>query len=79
METLEERRLTLHLKFALSGIKNDKLNDLLQENGKQPMMETRNHEKFRVDFANTERLKKSCIISMQTKLNTLKVGGSDQR
>ena len=69
METLEERRSTLQLKFALSGIKNDKLNDLLLENGKPHTMETRNHEKFQVDFANTERLKKSCIISMQTQLN----------
>ena len=69
METLKERRANLQLKFAVSGIKHDKLNDLLPANIKSHDMKTRNHEQFKVDFANTERLKKSSIISMQTQLN----------
>ena len=69
METLKERRANLQLKFAVSGIKYDKLNDLLPANDKPHAMKTRDYEHFKVDFANTERLKKSSIISMQTQLN----------
>ena len=32
-------------------------------------MEMRNHDKFEVQFANTERLKKSTIINLQNQLN----------
>ena len=56
-------------KFAKSGIKHKKLDDLFPENDKKLKMETRNQEKFVVKFANTERLKKSSIISMQRQLN----------
>ena len=59
METLQERRETLQLKFAKSGIKYEKLNDLLPETKRVSKTETRNQENFKVDFANTERLKKS--------------------
>ena len=69
METLKERRTNLQLKFAVSGLKHDKLNDLLPANDKSHEMKTRKYENFKVDFANTERLKKSSIISMQTQLN----------
>ena len=70
MESLHERRQILQLKFAKSGIKHDKLNDLLPRNQNECKMETRKHENFQVNFANTERLKKSSIISMQNLLNT---------
>ena len=60
----------LQLKFAKSGIKFNKLNNLLPESRKISNIETRNHESFKVDFANTERLKRSSIISMQRQLNT---------
>ena len=69
METLKERRTNLQLKFAVSGIKHYKLNDLLPANDKSHEMKTRKYEHFKVDFANTERLKKSSIISKQTQLN----------
>jgi hypothetical protein len=69
METLKERRTILQLKFAVSGIKHDKLNDLLPIKDKSHEMKTRKYEHYQVDFANTERLKKSSIISMQTQLN----------
>ena len=52
-----------------SGIKHKKLDDLFPENNKKLKMETRNCEKFNVQFANTERLKKSSIVSMQRCLN----------
>ena len=62
-------RTNLQLKFAVSGIKYDKLNDLLPANDKSHEMKTKKYEHFKVDFANTERLKKSSIINMQTQLN----------
>ena len=64
METLKERRENLQLKFGLSGLKYNKLNDLLPINDKSLDMKTRNYQHFKVDFANTERLKKSSIISI---------------
>ena len=38
--SLEERRKTLCLKFAKTGIEYEKLNDLFQENGKKHDMKT---------------------------------------
>ena len=69
LESLQERRNILNLKFAQSGLKYNKLNDLLPENEKKHKMEMRNVEKYEVQFANTERLKKSCIINIQNQLN----------
>ena len=69
LDYLEIRRNDLHLKFAQSGIKNDKLNDLFPLNDKNHKMQTRNNEKYEVMFANTNRLKNSSIITMQTMLN----------
>ena len=60
MESLQERM----------QIKYDKLNDLLPINENLCIMETRKNENFKMNFANTERLKKSSIISMQKLLNT---------
>ena len=67
--SLEERRKTLCLKFAKSGIKYEKLNDLFPENEKKHVMNTRKTEKYDVNFAKTERLKKGSVIAMQTYLN----------
>ena len=69
MESLQERREALTLKFAKSGIKYNKLNDLLPQNDKTHVMNTRNNEQYKVQFANTERLKTSCIPAIQRKLN----------
>ena len=46
------------LKFAKSGIKNGKLNDLFPVNEKTHKMKTREDKKCKVQFANTDRLKK---------------------
>ena len=69
LENLHSRRASLCLKFARSGIKYKKLDDLLPQNTKQHEMETRENEKYQVQFSNTERLKNSSIISMQNYLN----------
>ena len=69
MESLKDRRESLSLKFAKSGLKFNKLNDLLPLNTKKHRMETRNNEQYKVEFANTKRLKTSCIPAIQRKLN----------
>ena len=70
LDSLEDRRKILTLKFAKAGIKYEKLNDLLQLNVKNHNMKTRGNEKYDVTFANTGRLKNSSIIMMQNMLNT---------
>ena len=45
------------------------MNDLFPENDKTHKMKTRAVEKYKVQHANTERLKKSSIIVMQKMLN----------
>ena len=67
--SLEQRRNLLYLKFAKNGLKNKNLNDLFPTNNKEHKMNTRSNEKFKVQFANTERFKKSSIITMQKMLN----------
>ena len=50
-------------------IKYNKLQDLFPENNKYRKMETRDQEKYTVQFANTNRLKNSSIVTMQNYLN----------
>ena len=69
LDSLDERRNNLTIRFAKSGIQHNKLNDLLPKNKKLHTMQKRNNEKYKVTFSNTARLKKSSIITMQTKLN----------
>ena len=69
LETLEKRRQDLCLKFAKSGSKSDILCDLFPMNDKTHNMQTREDDKFKVKFANTNRLKHSSIITMQNMLN----------
>ena len=69
LDTLERRRQDLCLRFAKDGIKHNKLNDLFPTNQKEHYMKTRKHPKYKVDFANTERFRKSSIITMQNMLN----------
>ena len=45
------------------------MNDLFPENDKTHRMKTRPVEKYRVQHANTERIKNSSIIAMQKMLN----------
>ena len=69
LESLEVRRKQMYLKFAKNGIFNNTLTDLFPKNTKEHQMKTRNVDKFKVNFANTERLKHASIITMQKLLN----------
>ena len=69
LESLFARRETLCLNFALKCVKNEKTKHMFPMNKKQHDMETRQEEKFNVQFANTNRLKNSPIIYMQKLLN----------
>ena len=69
LDSLEVRRTNLCLKFAQTGIKNKTLSDLFPINEKTHKMKTRDDNKYKVNFANTGRLKDASIISMQNMLN----------
>ena len=69
LDSLQKRRQDMCLKFAKSGIENGKLNDLFPVNEKTHKMKTREDEKYKVQFANTDRLKNASIITMQKMLN----------
>ena len=69
LDSLQKRRQDMCLKFAKSGIKNGKLNDLFPVNEKTHKMKTRDDEKYKVQFANTDRLRNASIITMQNMLN----------
>ena len=69
LETLDSRRNYLCLKFAQKCAANEKTKNMFPLNNKQHNMETRKEEKFKVQKANTDRLKNSAIIYMQNLLN----------
>ena len=69
MENLSERRQNLCLSFAQKCVKNPKTMHMFPKNEKPHNMETRKSEIFKVQHANTERLRKSSIIYMQHLLN----------
>ena len=72
LDCLDTRRNALCLKFAQAGIKNRKIDDLFPMNEKLHQMKTRVNDQYRVQFANTDRLKNSSIITMQKMLNEKK-------
>ena len=67
METLDDRRESLCLRFALKCTKNPTTKHMFPENKQK--IKTRHCEKYIVQFAHTERLRKSAIIYMQNQLN----------
>ena len=69
LDTLEDRRTELTKRFAMNGIMSNTLNDLFPRNDPKHKMERRKKEKFKVNFANTERLKNAGVITMQNLLN----------
>ena len=69
LETLDSRRKYLCLKFAQKYAANEKTKHMFSLNNKLHNMETRKGEKFRVQKANTDRLKNSAMICMQNLLN----------
>ena len=69
IETLDERRERLCLRFAQRCLKNEKTNKMFPLNENNHAMKTRNNEKYQVQHANTGRLKNSPLIYMQHLLN----------
>ena len=67
LETLFERRNRLSLKFATKSIKHEKAKHLFPLNEKQKHL--RNSEKFKVNFASTDRYQNSTIPFLQNLLN----------
>ena len=69
LETLNDRRETLCLNFALKSSKNPKTKHMFPLNDKTHGMTMRKSSKFKVQHANNERLRKSGIVYMQNLLN----------
>ena len=69
MESLSDRRQALYLSFAQTCTKNPKTSHMFPRNEKIHTMDTRKQEIFKVQYANTERLRKSSIIYIQHLLN----------
>jgi hypothetical protein len=69
LDSLKDRREELCYKFAKKCIKSEKSKDMFPIREKEHEMKTREEEKFIVQHANTERLKKSSIPYMQRLLN----------
>ena len=70
LDSLKNRRENLSRTFAKKCLKNSKTKSMFPVKEKNHNMNIRTEEHFQVDFANTERLKKSAIPSMQRILNT---------
>ena len=68
LQTLEERRKILSLKFAKKCLSNDKFKDLFPRN-ETTGVETRQKEKYKVPFCHTERMRQSALITMKHQLN----------
>ena len=69
IQTLKDRRKELCLRFAKKSLRNSKLKNMFPLNEKQHKLLTRKPEKYKVEYARHERLKKSPIIYMQKLLN----------
>ena len=69
LQILSERRQELCLNFAKKCVKNPKTSHMFPMNIKKHQIQTRIPENFKVQYANTERFRKSSIIYMQHLLN----------
>ena len=69
LDTLKERREKLCIRFAKNALKNEKACKMFPINEKKHTMITRKPKMFKVQKANTERLKNSGIVYMQNLLN----------
>ena len=72
MDTLEARREHLCLVFAQKASKHPECKQMFPKHSKNHKMQTRNKDKFKVNHANTDRLKSASIIHMQNLLNKQK-------
>ena len=71
LQTLHERRTNLCIKFATKCVKKKKMSEMFPLNNK--IVNTREHERFYVQPAFTDRLKYSAIPYMQRLLNKQKI------
>ena len=69
IDTLFQRRELLTLNYAKKCVTHPKMKDLFQPNNSKHPMKVRNHERYQVMHANTERFKNSPILYMQRLLN----------
>ena len=69
LDTLEERREKLCLKFAKACVRHEKLNDMFPKQRYGHNMDMRQNDKFVIKRARTERLQRSAIVNMQRLLN----------
>ena len=69
LESLNDRRSKLCLKFAKNCLKHEKMKKLFPLTSKSHLMNTRLTEKFKVQHAKTERFRKSAVTYMQNLLN----------
>ena len=69
LEKLSERRKQLCINFSPKCANNPKIKHMFPENEKRQDMKTRLAQKYKIEHANTERLKKSSLIYMQHLLN----------
>ena len=90
LESLEERRNLISLKFAKSCLKNENFSKLFPLRKIGHAMNVRNPDKYAVTKANTERYKRSTIPFLQRflnvenhnrkmELNKLKLAGNSKR
>ena len=69
LDTLSDRREKISLKFAQDGVKFETFTDLLKKKENILQCETRYKNEYEIQFANTERLKKSSVIFLQKLMN----------
>ena len=69
LESLDERRETIALRFAKNCLKNENFSKLFPLNNHKHEMAVRNPLRYQIKKANTERLKVSTIPYMQRVLN----------
>ena len=69
LEDLNSRRNNLCKKFAVNCVTNERTKKHFKLNNKSHSMNTRTSEKYNVDFAHTEKFKKSTIPYLQRLLN----------
>ena len=70
MDSLDERRRQLCLKFAKNCLKNEKLNGMFNKKNDIHQMKKRNTKKYEERISKTERYKKSAIPYLTNLLNT---------
>ena len=69
LDTLEERREKLCLKFAKACVRHEKLSNMFPKQRNGHHMDMRHYNKFVVKKAKTERLQRSAVLNMQRLLN----------